>query len=373
MRFWLANAAMMLALLGVAQCIAGVLVVRAFVKRPAAHGGGLPPISVLRPLCGAEPELEAALISCFQQDYPEFEIIFGVARADDPAVAIATRVRERFPAIRSSLVIDASIYGTNRKVSNLINMLPEARHDLLLICDSDLHLAPDYLSQLAGEIAAEGTGLVTALSTGLPVDRSLAARLGATHISHLFLPGVLLSRALGREDCLGSTTLIARGTLERIGGLEAFSSVLAEDNLMSARVRALGLRTRLARCVTTAMVPETSLAALSRHELRWACTIRGVAPVSLASSVLQYPLFWALAALLLDNGGNLPLAVFGLAWFTRAFGCHAIDRSLAGRAGRDTPPVAGWLLPIRDVISVVEVAAAFLTRTVVWRGVKMRA
>jgi len=370
---WLDGLFAMLALIGLLQCVAGLVVVQRFVKRMPQVASAHAPITMLRPLCGDEPELEAAITSCFVQDYPRFQVVFGVARADDPAVVIAQMVRARFPDRPSVLVIDGTMHGTNRKVSNLINMLPKAEHDLLVICDSDLHLAPDYLASLAAEMREPGTGLVTALYTGLPCDDGMCARLGATQISHQFLPGVLLSRALGRQDCLGSTTMLHRETLERIGGLAALASDLAEDNLMGQRVRALGLRVGIAATVATAMVPEADFRALWQHELRWTRTIRGVAPMAIASSVLQYPLFWAFLALLVPGNTNVGLALFGLIWLVRAATVHAIDRALVNRVGRATPPVGSWLLPIRDILSVIEVVASFMTSQVLWRGHKMRA
>jgi ceramide glucosyltransferase len=365
--------AVALSLVGLVQCVAGLVLVRRFVKRPRITAPPLPPISVLRPLCGDEPELEAALTSCFLQDYPEFEIIFGVASASDPAAAVAEQVRACFPERRSKVVVNPALYGPNRKVSNLINILPHTRHDLLLICDSDLHLAPDYLRQLATEMTRPNTGLVTALYTGLPCDHSLFARLGATQISHGFLPGVLLSRALGREDCLGSTTMLSRETLARIGGFESLVGHLAEDNLMGRRVRELGLRVGVAGTVPAAMVPECCLMSLWRHEMRWTRTIRSVEPAGLLASVLQYPLAWALLALLIPGSTNFDLAVFIAVWLGRAATAHAIDRALLDHVGREAPPVGSWLLPIRDLLSVIEVVISFASNRVVWRGHEMKA
>ena len=370
---WLDDLLILIALVGLVQCVAGLVVVRRFVKRVPPIGTELPPISVLRPLCGDEPELEAALTSCFLQDYPKFQVVFGVADADDPAIAVARTVRARFPDRASVLVIDPMLHGANRKVSNLINMLPKADHDLLVICDSDLHLAPNYLASLAAEMQKPGTGLVTALYTGLPCDGGIFARLGATQISHQFLPGVLLSRALGRQDCLGNTTMLHRDTLARIGGLPALASHLAEDNVMGSRVRALGLRVAVAGTVATAMVPEASFRALWMHELRWSRTIRCVAPLSLAGSLLQYPLFWAFLALLLPGHTNAELALFVVIWVVRAATAQAIDRALSDRVGRETPPVGSWLLPLRDLLSVMEVLASFATDQVLWRGHRMKA
>src|SRR5258708_38639302 len=146
-------------------------------------------------------------------------------------------------------------------------MLPAARHDVLVISDSDLHVMPDYLEQLVAALEVPGTGLVTAVFTGLTAHRGWPARLGATHISHIFLPGVLVARAMGRQDCLGSTVMLRRQVLEDIGGLQPLVTELAEDNVLGQRVRGLGLTVRLADIVTAVTVPEASFRPLWHHEI----------------------------------------------------------------------------------------------------------
>src|ERR1700733_6004882 len=227
-----------LACLGLLQCLAGVSVVWRFAK---GRGQGVlssrpPAVTILKPLCGDEPLLEEALTSCFSQDYPTFQIVFGIQNPKDPALGVLERVRQRFPARDVAVVVDPTPHGPNRKVANLINMLPSARHGIGVISDSDLHLPPDYLERLVVCLERPGTGLVTSLYIGVPpTAKGWAARMGATQISHCFLPGVLLSRALGREDCLGSTAMLHRDTLERTGGLRGLVQLLAEDNVLGQR------------------------------------------------------------------------------------------------------------------------------------------
>jgi ceramide glucosyltransferase len=332
------------------------------------------PVTVLKPLCGDEPLLEQALESCFLQAYPEFQIVFGVHHAADPALAAVDRLRLRFPNRDVRVVIDSTMHGSNRKLSNLINMLPFAKHDILVISDSDLHVSPDYLETLVSELAKPGTGLVTALYFGRPPTRDGWSRaLGATQINHIFLPGVLLSRAMGRQDCLGSTAMFRRETLERIGGFHPLVHVLAEDNVLGQRIRNLGLSIRLADIVPTAIVPESSLGAMWQHEIRWARTIRELAPGLLCASTIQHPLFWSGLAIILADGASWSVAVFLGCWGIRAACARSVDRALRGRLGLpgfDTPL---WLLPVRDTLSVVEIAASFLVDEVIWRGHKLAA
>jgi ceramide glucosyltransferase len=362
-----------LACLGLLQCILGVFLVRRFAARADnSPPRDLPPVSILRPLCGDEPLLEEALTSCFMQDYPEFQIVFGVQDPKDPALDVLRRVNKRFPDRDVSIVIDTTQHGANRKVANLINMLPSAKYDVLVISDSDLHVQRTYLQRLVAALARPGTGLVTSLYIGLPpTKRNWAARMGATQISHGFLPGVVLSRALGREDCLGSTAMFRRETLERIGGLRALVHLLAEDNVMGQRVRNLGLSVALADTIPSATVPEPNLRALWQHEIRWTRTIRALAPASLCGSSLQYPLFWALLAIGLSGGAAWAVILFGAAWAIRVISSWAIDAALSPMVGRQTFPTPFWMPPLRDVLSIAEIATSFGVDEVVWRGHKM--
>jgi ceramide glucosyltransferase len=330
-------------------------------------------ITILKPLHGAEPMLEEALATLCVQDHPAYQIVFGVQSEADPAAAIARRLQARFPACDISLVIDATPHGANGKVSNLINMLPAAKHPVLAIADSDLHVRPDYLTHLLAALGRPGTGLVTTLYAGLPATDCLAARLGATQITHGFLPGALLARVLGRRDCLGATMVLTRETLARIGGLSALVDHLADDNALGRLVRGLGLDVRLAGTVPATTVPETTLGALWRHELRWARTIRALAPAPFAASVLQYPLFWAAIAILAAAGAAWALALFALAWIARALLARGINRSLAPLLPGVAFAAPVWLLPLRELMSVLVLAGGFTGSRVEWRGHAMQA
>jgi ceramide glucosyltransferase len=368
---FLAGLMAVLACLALLQCLAGVWTAMRFAW---VRGQGIlpidsPAVTVLKPLCGDEPLLEEALISCFAQEYPAFQIVFGIQNPNDPALEVLERVRRRFPDRDIAVVIDPTPHGPNRKVANLINMLPSAKHGIVVISDSDLHLPRNYLERLVVALGKPGTGLVTSLYIGVPPpDGGWAAKMGSTQISHCFLPGVLLSRALGREDCLGSTAMLSKETLERIGGFPALSELLAEDNVMGQRVKALGLKVGLADTIPTATVPEPDLRALWEHEIRWTSTIRALAPVSLCGSTLQYPLFWALLAVLASSGAAWSLVLFAAAWTVRWVAAGMIDGALKPMVGRPALPTPLWMLPLRDLLSVAEIAASFGVSEVVWRG-----
>jgi ceramide glucosyltransferase len=370
MRF-LAVAATAMAALGLLQHVAGLIAVRRFSRR-AGHGDPTagrqqPPITVLKPLHGDEPLLEQALASFCAQDYPVFQIVFGVRDAADPALAVVRRLQARFADRDLAVVVDPTAHGRNGKVGNLINMLPRARHDVLMIADADVHVAPDFLAGIAAALERPGIGLVTALYTGLPASAAPAAQLGAMQITYAFLPGVLLGRALGRQDCLGAAMTLRRDTLASVGGLEALASHLADDAVLGMLVRERGLRVELASSVVATTVAETTLADLLRHELRWARTMRSVASAGYALSLLQYPLFWAGLAMLAAGFAPWSVALFGGVGGVRAALARGVDRAL-GLAFR--APV--WLLPLRELISALLIFASFAGDRVEWRGEVMR-
>ena len=368
----LAFVAALLAAVGLIQTLLGARLVRQFRAAPAPRAHALPAISVLKPLYGDEPLLEAALASVCAQDYPRFQVVFGVQDPADPALAAVRRLRARFPACDIAVVIDDTAAGANRKVANLTNMLPAARHPVLVIADSDVHVAPDYLRRIAAALQPPGIGLVTTLYTGLPASGALAGQLGASAITHGFLPGALLARRLGRQDALGATMALRRETLATIGGFAALRDHLADDNLLGRKVRALGLRIGLAATVPATTVPESRMRDLFRHELRWARTIRALAPLPFAASAVQYPLAWALLAVALSGGARWTVVLFALAWLARALAARAIERAL-GLADGAGAIAAPWHLPLRDLMSAAVLLTSYMGDRVDWRGRSMRA
>ena len=370
-----------IAVLGCLQAAAGAVMVGRFrsrmraPKRPAPPDAELPPISVLKPLHGDEPMLEQALLGFITQDYPVVQIVFGVQSAADPAIAVVQRLRRRFPERDLCLVIDPTPHGQNPKIGNLINMLPHAMHDLLVISDSDIHVAPDYLRQVARSFAEDGdVGLVTTLYHGIPASLSLSRRLAAGQINHNFLPGVLLSRLLGRQDCLGSTMALQRGMLEAIGGLRMLSPHVADDSVLGKLVRKQGRSIAIASSLTATTVAETGSADLFAHELRWGRTVRAVEPLGYALSGVQFPLFWASLALAAAPGAGWSWLLFAAVWAMRGLFAARIDRLIGimsrghvggRRSGKTTPFL---LLPLRDWLSAVIMVASFTGSRVAWRG-----
>ncbi len=366
----MATAALTIA--GLIQAAAGWLAVRRF-RAAKQRPGPRPPISVLKPLYGDEPLLEEALATFCTQSYPCFQIVLGVQSPTDPAIAVVERLRARFPGVDMTLVVDPTKRGANRKVANLINMYPYARHSVLVVSDSDMHAPPDYLACVADALSVPGTGLVTTLYTGRPTLKparpgttkrrpALAGLLGSAYITQNFAAGALMARALGRQDCMGATMALTRDTLQRAGGFHALARYVADDAMLGRKIRDLGLRVSLARCVPATTVAERSLGALFRHELRWARTIRAVAPFGFAVSILQFPAFWGLATVLLTGGTPWALALWLVSIALRGTFGLSIER---GMGSIRTP---FWLPAIRDVLSMAVVLAAYLSDEVAWRG-----
>ncbi len=364
----LAGLSAILAVAGLVQTAAGYIAVRRFMARPRPVGVELPGVTVLKPLLGDEPLLEAALASFCAQDYPEKQIVFGVHSRTDPALAVVERLRARFSDVAIAVVVKPTRWGANGKVSNLINMLPAARHDLLVVSDSDIHAPADFLRDIVATVTAPGVGLATTLYTGLPASPSWVARLGATAITHTFLPGALVSRELGRQDCLGATMALRRETLARIGGFEALVAHLADDNELGRNVAELGLTVRLASTVPATTIAEADLPALWSHELRWARTIGALLPVQFAASALQYPIFWAALAAILAGFSSWSLVLLATCWIVRAAAARGIDRAL-GLASA-APMV---IFPLRDLLSIAVLCASFAGNQVRWRGEALRA
>jgi len=346
---------------GFVQAAAGWLAVRRF-RTQTPPRGPRPPITVLKPLHGDEPMLEAALESFCSQDYPKLQIVFGVQDAADTAIPLVGRLRRKYPDLDMELVIDPTMHGSNHKVANLINMYPSARHNVLVISDSDMHAAPDYLAQVADALAVPGTGLVTTLYTGLPVRTGLPGALGAAYINQSFAAGALMARFLGRQDCMGATMALTRETLMRVGGFPVLSPFVADDAVLGMKIRALGQNVTLAASVPATSVTERNLEALFRHELRWARTIRAVAPVGFAVSVIQFPVFWALLTLVMSGGAPWAVGLLLAAIAVRAASGRAVERAM----GAARTPL--WLPVLRDTLSMAVLFAAYMGDEVAWRG-----
>ena len=353
---------------GCVYAIASVRALRMFASAPRSPAPSMAvPVSVMRPLHGADPGLYENLLSSYAAQTGPVELICGVQRGDDPAIAVVERLRAARPDLALALVIDSTRHGRNLKVGNLINMLPAAHHECLVLMDSDMRASADFLPAVLKPLASPQTGLVTALYRGCAADRRLWSQLAAQFVNHGFLPQALLGESMRPgQACFGAGIAIRRGTLEAMGGLAAVADVLADDYALGAGVRRLGKRVTVAPVLLDNWIAEPSLAALFRHEVRWMLTIRRVAPWGHAGLILTHPAAFALLATILGAGRAIPLAVLAVALLVRFGMVRAVDRALGLQS------TALWQVPLRDLISFAVYVASFFTKRVAWRDHQFR-
>lgn len=322
---------------------------------------GAEPVTVLKPLHGAEPRLAENLATFRDQHWDApIQIVAGVARADDGAIAPARTIGATL-----DLVIDSRRHGANAKVGNIINMMPAVQHDLIVLSDSDIAVAPDYLRRIAAALAEPGVGAVTCAYAGRG-DAGVWSRFAAAMVSYHFLPSVLLSIPLGAGDvCMGSTIAMRRRTLDAIGGFDSVADTLADDHAVGIAVRRLGLKVVVPPMVVTHASTEISFMALARHELRWMATIREIKPAGHVGSLVLHALPFALITLALAPGlasGALVAAAIAV----RLASASLVDRLL----GRNTMSLL--LLPLRDLMTFGIHVISLFVRSVEWRGARLK-
>ena len=346
---------------GVFFLVTAALMVRRFAAKSPRQPEHLPGVTVLKPLYGDEPNLYENLRSFCIQDYPGVQVVFGVARADDPAVAAVERLRAELPEADIALVVEPRVNGTNLKISNVINMMAAARHDVLVLNDSDMIGRPDYLRAVVGALQEPGVGLVTCLYAGRAVP-GLWSRLGSMWINHSFMPQVLVGKLVGGpQGCFGATMALTRETLGRIGGFEAIVGRLADDYALGEAVRGLGLKVAMPPHLIETQVNEPDFITLWRHELRWGRTVKGIEPVGYGASIITIPLLPATLLLLVSGFAPWAVAFFAAVLAVRMGYNAVIDRTLG------LPPAPAWLIPLRDALSVAVLLASFCGTGVTWR------
>lgn len=342
---------------------------RRVLARAAPPTAECPPVTVLKPLCGAEPELYEHLRSFCEQDYPQFQIVFGVRDPADPAVEVAQRLQTEFPAIAINIVANAAQHGSNNKCSNLINMLTVARHDILVIADSDTRVRTDYLHTVTAPLQDPQVGLVTSTYRDAPTPL-VWSRLGAMYINEWYMPSVLLTWLFGyRGYASGQTLCLRRATLEAVDGLRATANQLADDYRLGELIRGQQLRIVMSPAVVEANHHEPSLKALMHHEMRWLRTIRILRPRSYSMMFLSFFLPVASIGMLLCAAGTtIPTAawaLFAITLFAR-LSLHLVHRLSALRsAPRDL-----WLIPVRDLLLCWVWGRVFFASRITWRGAK---
>jgi ceramide glucosyltransferase len=323
------------------------------------------PVTLLKPLCGAEPDTYECLRSFCVQDFPDYQVVFGVSDANDPVVPIVQRLQREYPQRDLALVIERRCHGSNRKVSNLINMMAVARHDYLVISDSDVRVASDYLGRIVAPLADEQVGIVTCCYRGV-ARAGVWSVLGSMFINGWFMPSVRVAAMMGfRSFAFGASIALRRDTLERIGGFRAVAGQLADDYRLGELTRRLGLATILSDVEVETMVGEQSVAELISHELRWRRTIRILSPSGYRFSFITFGLPITALQLVVAGGAASAVIIFVITVLSNASLHVAVDRHRFSRARL-------LLVPLRDLMHCALWGWSFATRRVQWRSVLYR-
>jgi ceramide glucosyltransferase len=358
--------------------------------RLRAAGGYTPPVSILKPLRGTDRQMYESFRSHCLQDYPRYEIIFGVNASTDDAVWEVERLRREFPDHEIRLVVCPEALGPNGKVSSLTQMMREAKYGHILINDSDIRVPPDYLRRVfapmeEGPIGerqvarfgygptdgppvadARKVGLVTALYRA-EAGRSIASRMEAITIATDFAGGVLCAMELegGLHFGLGSTLAFPRAAAEAIGGLEALLEYLADDHELGRMISDAGYKVVLSDVVVETFLPDYNFSAMFEHQLRWARTVRDLRKRGYIGVLLTFGLPWALIAALCADGATWSLALLAAVALAR----FASGYVLCGPILNDRQTLRDlWLIPVRDVVGIAIWFASFGGDTIVWRG-----
>ncbi len=378
-----------LAVAGMGYFLASIVAARVFIhERRAPRPQFAPGVSILKSLKGLDPGMLDAFRSHCRQNYAgDFELLFGVASLSDPAAAAVKELQAEFPERAIRLVECPQQLGTNGKVSTLAQLVTHARHDFLLINDSDITVSPRYLervmcrfanppiqqknAEITGQRAVE-VGMVTALYRGrahgsILRGGGLPSRLEALGIATEFMPGVLLSKMIegGLHYGLGSTLAMRREALEKAGGLLSIVDHLADDYELGARIAQAGYRIEVSAEVVETSVPAYGWRGFFDHQLRWLRTVRCSRPAGYVGLIFTQGLGWALVNVLASGLSPVSFWLLGLSFFLRLAQAMTVGAAVLG----DHEVLANlWLLPLRDLVAMGLWVAGFAGDTIVWRG-----
>ena len=360
---WAGLATTVLALISAGYALAAVCLAGRFKFSHPEPVSKHPPVTLLKPLHLDEPRLRENLESFCRQNYAApMQIVFGVQDPLDPAIKVVASLRRTNPKLALELVIDTRLYGTNRKVSTRNNLVARAKYDVRVMSDSDIAVAPNYLTAVTNSLAQARGGAVTCVYAGAPLN-SIWSRFVAMGINYQFIPNALFGSTLRlAAPCFGSTIALHKDLLRRIGGMQAFSNLLADDYEIGRAVRAEGHSMTLAPIVVAHTCAEQSRRDLFEHELRWARTVRLLNTGGHFGTIVTHAMPLALIAMALNGVTLTSGAVLGAALLSRLLVKWRMDRVLGTSAG------PAWFLPARDVLSFVIFLGSLAGGNIHWRG-----
>ncbi|HMX24819.1 MAG TPA: bacteriohopanetetrol glucosamine biosynthesis glycosyltransferase HpnI [Blastocatellia bacterium] len=356
---------------GAAYCLIALFSVRRLRRKMQAASTATvptPPMSLLKPLRGAEAGLEEYLTTFFQQDYPTYEILFAVREESDPAVAVVNRLRQRFPAIPVKLLLTGQPPYANAKVYSMEKMAEAAAHSLLIITDSDASVAPDYLLAMAREFASPKVGAVTNLYRGVP-GRDFWSRLEALGMSTEFMAGVVVAERMeGMKFALGPSMAISKECLLAIGGFAAMADYLADDFVLGHWSAEAGYEVRLSAHVINHHASTVGFLETFKHRLRWNRSSRYSRPSGYYGQGFTYFLPWTILLFLFAPAAwslAVLLIVLGLrGWLALELGLKLLgDKTVSGSL---------WLVPLQDAISFATWLGGLKGREIIWRNERYR-
>jgi ceramide glucosyltransferase len=338
-------------------------------RLPPVNPSFMPPVSIVKPVRNLDREAYKNFASFCRLDYPNYEIVFAVADRDDPVIPVIQKLQQSFPMCSIRLVTAVANLGANSKVNNLCQLVQEAKHELIVMSDSDVRVEPDYLRNVVAPFSDPRVGVVTALYRGVS-GRGLVSALDDLGMYTDSAPAALVARKLEGKMrfAFGWTMATTKKVLSEIGGFESMVNHHSDDFELGNRISELGYRVELMRKPVDMILPDESFGEFLKHELRWSIGLRNVRPLGYVGMLLTHGLPWTLLAVALaaaSGWGGVAIAYafaylilrLGVVWTTAVWGLG--DSQIAGKL---------WLVPLHDAISFVVWVGGFFSNKIVWRG-----
>jgi ceramide glucosyltransferase len=331
--------------------------------RRRAPAASLPPVTILKPLKGAEERLYENLASFCRQDYPCFQIVFCLQSPEDPALGVVTRLKRDFPETDMEVVVSKNRIGYNPKVNNMANGYAFAKYDLLMLSDSDVLARPDFLRRMVVPLADTGVGLVTAFYEASGA-RGLWGHMESLSINASFLPQALCAASFGMRFAMGAAMMVRRAAFDAAGAFENLADHLADDYWLGESIREAGWKLELCDSVVETVPDIHNGSEHFKHLVRWARTIHICQPVGYAASLIQHGFSLLTIKLLVFGPDRLTLGLLLVLWAAKAAASAFLGRALGGQQ----PARALWLLPLAEWFGFAAWIAGCGSSRVLWRG-----